>query len=101
MHKMLSDRGFPVVLRSVDGSTVRGKDRDALKHTADGHPPSPEKGVQAGPAQCALVLCYEQACGVVQPLDAEAPALRQAHLQHGPEAIPAQRITSEKGSQSC
>ena len=68
-----------------------GSKRRALEYTVDGHALLPEEGVQAGPAQGPFILSHQQAGGIRQPLHGKAPALRQAHLQRRPEAVPAHR----------
>ena len=65
----------------------------ALKHAVGRHALPPEERIQAGPAQRPIVFGSQEACRIVQPLHAEAPALRQVHLQHGPEAVPAGELT--------
>ena len=58
-----------------------------LKDAVGRHALPPEEGVQAGPAQRSVVFRSQEACRVMQPLHAEAPALRQVHLQRRPEAV--------------
>ena len=64
-----------------------------LKDAVGRHALPPEEGVQAGPAQRSVVFRSQEACRVMQPLHAEAPALRQVHLQRRPEAVPAGELS--------